>query len=235
MKAEDVHASPGKNRSAGTEEDIVAGVELLAQAIDSVIMRVQVKLSDSTVRMEYMPGLEQRGIALELQVKLYRVFSNSLLLNEPFQVGKIVYSGEAGSVQQQEQFSTSTIRKVFLEDISLSTDEFSLVSNISPCTSMQDSRYNASKKERRDSEGSNESSETIHDDKNDLKDDLDPPLRFATLSGRQELVLKFTEMNQFGLPRAVDEVEVGLGRLSFHIYPHQVYHTLDLLILLFII
>ena len=70
MKAEDVHSSPGKNRSTGTEEDIVAGVELLAQAIDSVIMRVQVKLSDSTVRMEYMPGLEQRGIALELQVKL---------------------------------------------------------------------------------------------------------------------------------------------------------------------
>ena len=61
--------------------------------------------------------------------------------------------------------------------------------------------------------GSNESSETIHDDKNEPKDDLDPPLRFATLSGRQELVLKFTEMNQFGLPRAVDEVEVGLGRL----------------------
>jgi len=205
MKAEDVHSSPGKNRSTGTEEDIVAGVELLAQAIDSVIMRVQVKLSDSTVRMEYMPGLEQRGIALELQV------------------GKIVYSGEAGSVQQQEQFSTSTIRKVFLEDISLSTDEFSLVSNISPCTSMQDSRYNSIKKERRESVGSNESSETIHDDKNELKDDLDPPLRFATLSGRQELVLKFTEMNQFGLPRAVDEVEVGLGRLSFHVYPHQVH------------
>jgi len=205
MKAEDVHSSPGKNRSTGTEEDIVAGVELLAQAIDSVIMRVQVKLSDSTVRMEYMPGLEQRGIALELQV------------------GKIVYSGEAGSLQQQEQFSTSTIRKVFLEDISLSTDEFSLVSNISPCTSMQDSRYNSIRKDRRESVGSNESSETIHDDKNEPKDDLDPPLRFATLSGRQELVLKFTEMNQFGLPRAVDEVEVGLGRLSFHIYPHQVH------------
>ena len=83
----------------------MAGVELLAQAIDSVIMRVQVgripivthlhflkngvinnnpfppysrpteiglslqvKLSNSTVRLEHMPGLEQRGIALELQV-----------------------------------------------------------------------------------------------------------------------------------------------------------------------
>jgi len=213
MKAEDVQASPGKSRNKGTEEDIVAGVELLAQAIDSVIMRVQVKLSDSTVRMEYLPDLEQRGIALELQV------------------GKIIYSGEAGSVQQQEQFSTSTIRKIFLEDISLLTDEFSLVNNISPCTSLHGSRYiNKSpfmeNKERRNSGGSDDSSDTIHDDMNkssEVKDDLDPPLRFATLAGRQELVLKFTEMNQFGLPRAVDEVEVGLGRLSFHVYPHQVH------------
>ena len=30
----------------------------------------QVKLCDSTVRLEHLPGLEQRGIALELQVTL---------------------------------------------------------------------------------------------------------------------------------------------------------------------
>ena len=34
--------------------------------------------------------------------------------------------------------------------------------------------------------------------------------------------MRFTEMNQFGLPRAVDEIEIGLGHLKFHIYPHQV-------------
>merc|ERR1719175_332858 len=75
MKAEDVTASPGKSRSRNNEEDVVAGVELLAQAIDSVIMRVQVKLLDTTVRLEYMPGLDHRGIALELQI------------------GKIIYKG----------------------------------------------------------------------------------------------------------------------------------------------
>jgi len=208
MKAEDVQASPGKTRNKGTEEDIVAGVELLAQAIDSVIMRVQVKLSNSAVRLEYLPGLEQRGIALELQV------------------GRIVYSGETGAVQQQEQFSTSTVRKIFLEDISLLTDEFSLVSTFSPCTSLHGSKYTSRSpnKERRDSGGSDDSSDTIHDNidiSESVKDDIDPPLKLATLAGRQELVLKFTEMNQFGLPRAVDEVEIGLGRLSFHLYPHQ--------------
>ena len=70
-KAEDVQSSPGKSSNMGTEQDIVAGVELLAQAIDSVIMRVQVKLSDNAVRLEYLPDLEQRGIALELQVMLF--------------------------------------------------------------------------------------------------------------------------------------------------------------------
>ncbi len=38
-----VESSPGKTRRSKTEEDMVAGVELLAQAIDSVIMRVQVQ------------------------------------------------------------------------------------------------------------------------------------------------------------------------------------------------
>ena len=32
------------------------------------VISLQVKLSNSTVRLEHMPGLEQRGIALELQV-----------------------------------------------------------------------------------------------------------------------------------------------------------------------
>ena len=142
---------------------------------------------------------------------------------------------------QQEQFSTSTVRKIFLEDISLLTDEFSLVSNISPCTSLHGSRYSSRSpnKERRESGDSDDSSDTIHDDMTNseaAKDDLDPPLRLATLAGRQELVLKFTEMNQFGLPRAVDEVEIGLGRLSFHLYPHQVsQHYYDLHTIIIII
>ena len=64
---------------------------------------------------------------------------------------------------------------------------------------------------------SRESSETINDS------ELEPPLLLASLSGKQEVVFKFTEMNQFGLPRAVDEVELWLGPLKLHVYPHQVH------------
>ena len=127
LKAEDVTASPGKTRSRSKEEDVVAGVELLAQAIDSVIMRVQVQLLNTTVRLEYMPGLDNRGIALELQI------------------GKIIYSGEtgAGAGQDSDQFSTSTVRKLYLEDVNLLTDEFSLSAHISPVSSLHNSRCNS--------------------------------------------------------------------------------------------
>ena len=44
-----LQASPGKKRSRSiNDEEGMAGVELLAQAIDSVIMRVQVGESTST-------------------------------------------------------------------------------------------------------------------------------------------------------------------------------------------
>merc|ERR1719509_716548 len=61
------------------------------------------------------------------------------------------------------------------------------------------------------------------------KEELEMPLKLATLSGKQEIVLKFTEVNQFGLPRAVDEVEVGLNRLLLHVFPHQVHILSEIL------
>ena len=53
MKQEDVQASPGKKRTRVStgEEDAAAGVELLAQAIDSVIMRVQVGRSAKRITL----------------------------------------------------------------------------------------------------------------------------------------------------------------------------------------
>ena len=78
--------------------------------------------------------------------------------------------------------------------------------------------------ERRDSKDGASSTDTINlDDNCDKKPELDPPLILASLSGKQELVMRFTEMNQFGLPRAVDEIGIGLSHLKFHIYPHQVH------------
>ena len=76
----------------------------------------------------------------------------------------------------------------------------------------------------RDFVGQAEEEEDEKEEKRREKEELDLPLKLASLAGRQEIVLKFSEMNQFGLPRAVDEVEVGLGHLALHVFPHQVNH-----------
>ncbi len=54
------------------------------------------------------------------------------------------------------------------------------------------------------------------------EDDTQPPLQWATLTGKQELVVRFSDTNQFGLPRSLDEVELNLGGLFVHLFPHQV-------------
>ena len=38
-------------------------------------------------------------------------------------------------------------------------------------------------------------------------------------------MIRFSETDHFGLPRSIEEVELNLGGLSFHVYPHQI-HTL---------
>ena len=42
----------------------VKGVELVAHAIDSIIMRVKATLRNTTIRIEYVPTIEPRGMAV---------------------------------------------------------------------------------------------------------------------------------------------------------------------------
>ena len=58
-------------------EEAVLGVEVLAQAIDSIITRVQVAFIDTTFRLEYVPTIAPRGLALEIKVReLLRLKTN---------------------------------------------------------------------------------------------------------------------------------------------------------------
>lgn len=40
----------------------------------------------------------------------------------------------------------------------------------------------------------------------DLDEQQEPPLQLAALTGKQEILMRFSEVNQFGLPRSVEEV-----------------------------
>ena len=86
----------------------IKGVELVAQAIDSIIMRVKVTLKNTTFRIEYLPTVEARGLALEVKI------------------GKIIYAGELGSNNQTNQgnMNITSVKKVFFEDVSFNSDEF---------------------------------------------------------------------------------------------------------------
>ena len=87
------------------------GVEVLAQAIDSIITRVQVAFIDTTFRLEYVPTIAPRGLALEIKV------------------GSLKYQGEGiDDNLQPAQMTSSTLKKIFFEDVTVRTDEFSFQS-----------------------------------------------------------------------------------------------------------
>lgn len=175
-------------KSQNVADETVLGVEVLAQAIDSIIMRVQVAFIDTTFRLEYVPTIAPRGLALEIKV------------------GSLKYQGEAvGLDLQPAQMISSTLKKIFFENVTVRTDEFSFHRN-----SGGDESFMA-----RSSVGSH-----ADDESDDLK-----PLVLGSLAGKQEMVLRFVDTDHYGLPRSIEEVEFNLGPCIIHAFPHQI-HTL---------
>ena len=175
------------------DEKSMAGVKLLAEAIDSIVMRVQVQLTNLVLRLEYVPSAEPRGLALELKI------------------GSIRYAGEIPTegAPTTDTYITSTLKKICVEGVQLFTDEFRFGRRISPACSGKSSVV---------------SDDEDEDDRAGFKDGSDP-LQIASLTGKQELVVRFSDTNQFGLPRSLEEVELNLAGVCLHIFPHQI-HTL---------
>ena len=123
----------------------------------------QVKLENSTVRLEHLPGLEQRGIALELRVGFcsfllfcvvisYYFFSSDwrTLILRRAPAGGLHYSHcqvktrsrgmrRRNMSMRSRRSNHRHPRRLLLEDISLLTDQFQLHHG-SPCTSVRSSR-----------------------------------------------------------------------------------------------
>ena len=184
------------------DEAIIKGVETLAQAIESIAMRVKLRLTNTTFRVEYVPTREPRGLAIELKAAL------------------IMYSGEFGQdrgervAEREEVIRDKNVKKLFLEDVALYTDEFSFREAQDRCgESMLASML------RRESTGDADSAAA----------DVPLPLQLASLAGKQEVVLIFTETNEFGLPRAVREVEMNLSGALVHAFPHQMHTMMEII------
>ena len=181
--------------SSLASEESALGVEVLAQAIDSILMRVQVSFSDTTFRLEYVPTVAPRGLALEIKI------------------GNLNYCGSAQDDLKPAQMTSSTFKKISFQDVTLRTDEFSFHKSDKDDQMMH-----------RSSVGSTEESCSADDLEDDLK-----PLMMASLKGKQELILRFVDTDHYGLPRSVEEVEINVGPLVVHAFPHQIHTVLEII------
>lgn len=184
------------------DKDAVPGIQMLAQAIDSIINRVQLKLTNTTVRLEYVPTVEARGLALEVHI------------------GLLMYSGNPNpSESGQSDSFESTLKRLFLEKIAFYSDEFSFDKKSSPKKEDVDdseTEVHSQSGDETEKPRSRQASQSI---------DHDPPLKFAEILGRNEIVIRFAQTTILGLPRSVEAIDVHLGSLLIHLYPHQ-FHTL---------
>ena len=193
-KSELPTAAAAASSSLASEESAL-GVEVLAQAIDSILMRVQVSFSDTTFRLEYVPTVAPRGLALEIKI------------------GNLNYCGSAQDDLKPAQMTSSTFKKISFQDVTLRTDEFSFHKSDKDDQMMH-----------RSSVGSTEESCSADDLEDDLK-----PLMMASLKGKQELILRFVDTDHYGLPRSVEEVEINVGPLVVHAFPHQIHTVLEII------
>ena len=138
------------------------------------------------------------------------------------------YSGEIpGGDTVDDTLVTSTLKKICIEGIQLFTDEFRFGPGGGRC---KISPAGSTSCPGSSSSGAGSQGGDSDDDLDELlrpgckrEEGGSEPLPVACLTGRQELVVRFSETNQFGLPRSLEEVELNLGGVCLHMYPHQVY------------
>lgn len=212
--------------ASGSSSSSMPGVQILAEAIDSVVMRVRLEMIDTTIRLEYVPDLtEPRGLALE------------------FKVAKISYAADTGedlvgleSGGGLQPLLLEATKRLVLEGTRLFSYEFAFAApgtggsgggntrgvappGVSPLRSRNCSSSVASQVSEDDDDGGGEAL---------VEDELATPnttaqLQLAFATGRQELVVRFAGTNEFGLPRSVEEVELNVAGLFLHVYPHQIH------------
>ena len=124
-------------------------------------------------------------------------------------VGSLKYQGEAIEDNlHPAQMTSSTLKKIYFEDVTVRTDEFSF----------QRGTFARSSVGSHEKEGDSEADA-----------DLIKPLILGSLPGKQELVLRFVDTDHYGLPRSIEEVEFNLGPCIIHAFPHQIHTIIEIM------
>lgn len=218
------------------------GLELFAQAIDSILCRVKVKFVDTVIRLEHVPKDSNAGVAVELRIKNVDYFDeagtdppNSTPGETYFQQGNKVY-----------QVAAFTARKFYLEGITMYTDEFpsrartfsrsvmSLSSSSTPDSKNSDSNFGTAPVTPASQSPSSSHiasmQESVINDKTSHHSNLSlepDPILFGKLAGRQEIRLKLKQSEGVLGPKV--DLEVNLGSLTAFLSARQFHVLIELL------
>ncbi|KAF6217295.1 hypothetical protein GE061_001649 [Apolygus lucorum] len=136
------------------------GLEIFAQAIESILTRVKVKLVNTCIRLEHLPKEGLNGIALEVRIRNIRYCDETTC------------DFNCDDVIENPQLSSSfAIKKFFCDGISFYTDEF-------PVEGRTFSKWVMSEEKELSSKGCDKSRDTSE------------PILIGKLSGHQEITLK---------------------------------------------
>ncbi|KAI4495649.1 hypothetical protein M0802_008484 [Mischocyttarus mexicanus] len=201
------------------------GVELFAQAIDSVLCRAKVRFVDTVIRLEHVPLDSTMGVALEMCIQ-YLEYTDEAGLDPSH---SSIDPGQSGKGYVVSAFST---KRFYLEGVTLHTDEFPSRSRTISRSIMTMSRCSTPDSKISDGQffsaqiSPTQSMQNYPDRSliNNLSESH--PILFAKFSGRQEFRLKMKQGEGVSGPKV--ELEITLGSFTSYLSPRQVHVIFEL-------
>ncbi|CAG0883695.1 unnamed protein product [Darwinula stevensoni] len=196
------------------------GLEMFAQAIDTVLSKVKVRLLDTTFRVEHVPKNSNTGVAFEIRVKQIDYFDEA---------GVEMRKGE-DMPKQGYQPAAFSIKKMYFHGVSFFVDEFpsrartfsrSHSSSLGASTHDQDmfQSFSETLNPKTDSSPESEGGSNICNGPE--------PILLGHLTGRQELRLRLKLVET--VPGVKVDLELNCGSLILLFTPRQAHIALAML------
>ncbi|XP_069689778.1 autophagy-related protein 2 homolog B isoform X2 [Periplaneta americana] len=232
-------ASDGKDAD---QSQPLEGLELFAQAIDSILSRVKVKFVDTVIRLEHVPKDSNSGVAVEFRIKVVD-YCDEAGTDPPNAPSGESYLQPGSKVYQVAAFTT---KKFYLEGVTMYTDEFpsrartfsrsvmSLSSSSTPDSKNSDSNFGTAPVTPASQSPSTSHiasfQESVLNEKTSHRSNLSlepDPILFGKLAGRQEVRLKLKQSEGVLGPKV--DLEVILGSLTTFLSARQLHVLVELL------
>ncbi|XP_012275672.1 autophagy-related protein 2 homolog B isoform X2 [Orussus abietinus] len=206
-------------------EQLLEGVELFAQTIDSILCRVKVRFLNTVIRLEHVPLESTMGVAIEMCIKNLEYSDEAG--SDPYNV-----NADANQPAQGYVASAFMIKRFYLEGVTFHTDEFPSRSRTFSRSIMTTSRGSTPDSKNSDVQFSSAQISPLQNANTPPERNImnalseSHPILFAKLAGRQEVRLKVKQAETVLGPKV--ELEVTLGSLTSFLSPRQVHVLMEL-------